>query len=390
MAEIQLYLDEYKDVPMRSTILTLTILLFTLQLHAAEKPYASPPNQSVVQNEVGKYRHIVGSRPGRKGGFRIEAETINSRTVVHNYGHGGYGVTLSPGSAIEAIKLVEEKLNGKSKAIVIGAGVNGLTIAYMLAKRNIDVEIITKDTYPNIVSGVAAALWNPYDISSSDEITSQRLYQIQANSLDWFGGLLNESSWGIRPVELFVPTERLLVSEVHFFIPFEQTPVKWHKTLPIEGFTIGGYQASTLFIDTSMYMPKLMDALKKMQVTVIQRELNSLNDFVKTIDEDVIVFNASGLGARWLAPDEAVYPIRGDLCIFDEQNISTAQKNDYVLMWGERPDYMFTRVSNEQHQGQFIFGGVYEAGDNSKDIKSHYCERTIKSYLDFVKSASTR
>ncbi len=374
---------------MHITVLITTILAFTAQLHAAEKLYPSPPNQSVVQNEIGKYRHIVGSRPGREGGFRIEVEIINSKTVVHNYGHGGYGVTLSPGSAIESIRLVEEKLNDKSKAIVIGAGVNGLSIAYMLAKRNIDVEIITKDTYPNIVSGVAAALWNPYDISSSDEKTSQRLYQIQTDSLDWFGGLVNESSWGVRPVELFVPTERLLVSEVHFFLPFEQTPIKWHKTLPIEGFSIGGYQASTLFIDTSMYMPKLMDELKKMHIKVTQRELKSLPDFVKTLDDDSIVFNASGLGAKWLTADDAVYPIRGDLCIFDDQKISPKLKNDYILMWGERPDYMFTRVSNEQQQGQFIFGGVYEAGDDSRDIKSHYCERTLKSYLDFVKSAST-
>jgi glycine/D-amino acid oxidase-like deaminating enzyme len=373
---------------MRSFVFLLAVVLFMPAAQATDKLYASPPDQSIVKNEVGKYRHIVGLRPGREGGFRIEAETLSSRTVVHNYGHGGYGVTLSPGSAIEAISLVEDTFNDNTKVIVIGAGVNGLTIAYMLAQRNIEVEVLTKDTYPDIVSGVAAALWNPYDISASDEKSSQRLFKIQADSLDWFSGLVSEETWGIRPVELFVPTNSLLVSEVHFFLPFEQTPVKWHKTLPIEGFTIGGYQASTFFIDTSMYVPRLMAALKDMQVPITKKEVESLSEFVKSIDEDVIVFNASGLGAKWLAADDAVYPIRGDLCVFDEQKISADLKNDYVLMWGERPDYMFTRVSNEQHTGQFIFGGVYEAGDGSTVIKTKYCDRTLNSYLEFIKMAS--
>ena len=32
-------------------------------------------------------RTMVGLRPGRRGGFRLEAERIDGKTVVHNYGH---------------------------------------------------------------------------------------------------------------------------------------------------------------------------------------------------------------------------------------------------------------------------------------------------------------
>lgn len=52
--------------------------------------------------------HAVGLRPGRHA-IRLEAEAIgDGRVVVHNYGHGGSGVTLSWGCAEEVVALVKE------------------------------------------------------------------------------------------------------------------------------------------------------------------------------------------------------------------------------------------------------------------------------------------
>jgi D-amino-acid oxidase len=49
----------------------------------------------------------VGLRPGRKT-IRIEKETLSdSRTVIHNYGHGGSGFTISWGCAEEVIQLLQ-------------------------------------------------------------------------------------------------------------------------------------------------------------------------------------------------------------------------------------------------------------------------------------------
>jgi D-amino-acid oxidase len=48
----------------------------------------------------------VGLRPYRKSGVRVErAELRDGRTVVHNYGHGGAGFTLSWGCAAEVFQL---------------------------------------------------------------------------------------------------------------------------------------------------------------------------------------------------------------------------------------------------------------------------------------------
>jgi D-amino-acid oxidase len=48
----------------------------------------------------------VGLRPFRKSGVRIERDRLgDGRTVIHNYGHGGAGFTLSWGCAREVLEL---------------------------------------------------------------------------------------------------------------------------------------------------------------------------------------------------------------------------------------------------------------------------------------------
>ncbi|MBD0747845.1 FAD-dependent oxidoreductase [Streptomyces sp. CBMA152] len=54
--------------------------------------------------------HRAGLRPVRDGGVRIEAEATSSGgVVVHNYGHGGAGVTVAWGCAREAAALAASR-----------------------------------------------------------------------------------------------------------------------------------------------------------------------------------------------------------------------------------------------------------------------------------------
>ncbi|KAJ8877262.1 hypothetical protein PR048_021716 [Dryococelus australis] len=56
-------------------------------------------------------REWVGLRPHRSI-VRVAPEIINSPAgklkIVHNYGHGGYGVTTAPGTAIHAVRHLKQ------------------------------------------------------------------------------------------------------------------------------------------------------------------------------------------------------------------------------------------------------------------------------------------
>src|SRR5688572_13861490 len=52
-------------------------------------------------------RTVVGLRPYRPSGFVVRSERINNKTIIHNYGHGGAGITLSWGTAKLAVDLAK-------------------------------------------------------------------------------------------------------------------------------------------------------------------------------------------------------------------------------------------------------------------------------------------
>ncbi|MFZ3010102.1 MAG: FAD-dependent oxidoreductase, partial [Candidatus Microsaccharimonas sp.] len=49
---------------------------------------------------------IVGFRPVRSIGPRVEKELVGTKTIIHNYGHGGNGIILSWGTSFSAVELL--------------------------------------------------------------------------------------------------------------------------------------------------------------------------------------------------------------------------------------------------------------------------------------------
>src|SRR4051812_28731098 len=61
-------------------------------------------------------RTMAGLRPYRAPGFVVRAEALGDKRLVHNYGHGGAGITLSWGSSRLAIQL---GLQGHEGAVAV-------------------------------------------------------------------------------------------------------------------------------------------------------------------------------------------------------------------------------------------------------------------------------
>ncbi|MGH6793444.1 MAG: FAD-dependent oxidoreductase, partial [Methyloceanibacter sp.] len=81
----------------------------------------------------------VGLRPCRPSGFVVKSEPFGDKMIIHNYGHGGCGVTLSWGTADMAAKLA--LATPHRKAAIIGCGIIGLTTARLLQDRGFTVAI---------------------------------------------------------------------------------------------------------------------------------------------------------------------------------------------------------------------------------------------------------
>src|SRR3954451_16325169 len=75
-------------------------------------------------------RTVVGLRPYRPSGFVVRAEKLGDKLLVHNYGHGGAGITLSWGTSKLAVDLGAQGHTGPVG--VLGCGVVGLSTARLL------------------------------------------------------------------------------------------------------------------------------------------------------------------------------------------------------------------------------------------------------------------
>jgi glycine/D-amino acid oxidase-like deaminating enzyme len=53
------------------------------------------PLPRVLVDESRIIRTVAGLRPYRRSGFVVRAEPLGAKRLVHNYGHGGAGITLS-------------------------------------------------------------------------------------------------------------------------------------------------------------------------------------------------------------------------------------------------------------------------------------------------------
>lgn len=98
-------------------------------------------------------------RPFRPMGPRLDTETIGDKLVIHNYGHGGSGWSLSWGSADIAVEKARSVL--PDAVAVIGCGIIGLTSAIAAQRAGMDVTIYTRDLLPRTRSVRANGRWTP-------------------------------------------------------------------------------------------------------------------------------------------------------------------------------------------------------------------------------------
>src|SRR5213082_3026364 len=112
-------------------------------------------------------RTTVGLRPHRDSGFVLRAEKLDAKTIVHDYGFGGSGMSLSWGCGALVADLTRQ--TGEHRAAVIGCGAPGVCAARQLRRRGWDVTIYAATVPPDTTSNMSMAGFTPTTALVSNE-----------------------------------------------------------------------------------------------------------------------------------------------------------------------------------------------------------------------------
>jgi glycine/D-amino acid oxidase-like deaminating enzyme len=120
---------------------------------------AGPPLVPIRARTDRIFDIAVCLRPFRPAGPRVDVERLGDTLVVHNYGHGGSGWSLSWGSSARAVRLAMQ--NSPGEVAVIGCGVLGLTSAILAQRAGARVTIYAREQLPLSTSARATGEWTP-------------------------------------------------------------------------------------------------------------------------------------------------------------------------------------------------------------------------------------
>lgn len=274
-------------------------------------------------------RVVCGLRPCRHGGLRIETQTIGDKLIVHQYGHGGCGVTISFGTAEIACKLLESNSSRTEPVAVLGAGVVGLVTARMLAKRGQSVTIYADRVAHETTSVLAGALWLPVGVEfGTGHSAEDRKDRILRDSIHAFR-TLDPARYAVEELGIYEPAGSH--TEEGLFAPGlieEPEPI---IEFPFHCAAQPGRMFRTLFIHTPRFLEALLEDLRDLGVSIIPRRFDTLGA-LKSVKESVVI-NCMAMGSGMLFEDPAVYPARGVLVHMKPQDLGYCVHDGYKYMF---------------------------------------------------------
>ncbi len=313
---------------------------------AADAP-KSLPSIRVAEDRI--TRKIAGLRPFRPSGFLVGIDHLGDKTVIHNYGHGGCGVTLSWGTADMAVKLALQTPHRKTA--VVGCGAVGLATARLLQDRGFDVAIYAKELPPNTTSNIAAALFGVTSLVDDAHHTGEivgRIQQAARFAHRYYQNFIGER-YGVRWIDFFLIGEQPQEQPWDFAITPELYPLTVIEPAEKPFPTNYASRFPSMFIETNIYLPQILSDFLLRGGQLHVRDFADRAELAEIAAP--LIVNCAGLGAKALFGDDELTPIKGQLTLLLPQ-----PEVNYVYLDGARDLYMFPR------RDAIILGGSHQQG----------------------------
>lgn len=331
-------------------------------------------------------RTTIGLRPHRPSGFVLRADKLDGKTLIHNFGHGGSGMSLSWGTASMATDLALP--HAERKAAVLGSGVVGLTSARELQRHGFEVTIYAATVPPDTTSNMSLAGWTPTSgLVDNDKRTAEwdaqfrQAVEIAYRRLQ----LLTGPKYGISWIANYSPTE--------FATPAPGGNQPQNPRGPLMPASItnprlvlepGEHPFPTKYaierhemrIEPSIYLDALMNDFLLWGGKVVIRKFDTPRD-IAALPENVIV-NCTGLGAKAIFNDAELMPLKGQLTVLMPQpeiNYSTSGAARQ-LPPGAGFIHMMPRTDG------IVLGGTSLRDDWSMTVNEKERERIVSMHIE--------
>jgi glycine/D-amino acid oxidase-like deaminating enzyme len=312
----------------------------TTQLAPRRPPLRLPP-VNVSWDRV--IRTTIGLRPHRPSGFVLRAEQLDGKTIIHNFGHGGSGMSLSWGCASMATDLALPHTD--RRAAVLGSGVIGLSAARELQRHGFEVTIYAATVPPDTTSNMSLAGFTP----TSGLVDGER------RTAEWDAQFRQAVEIAYRRLQLLAGP-KYGISWIMNYSPTDNGPAPGQGgggggnaggrgplmpasiTNPRVVLDRGEHPFPTRYaierqemrIEPSIYLDALMNDFLLWGGKVVIRRFETPRDVV-ALSENVIV-NCTGLGSKALFNDPELMPLKGQLTVLMPQSEIT-----YSTSGGAKP-----------------------------------------------------
>ena len=226
--------------------------------------------------------------------------------------------------------------------VVVGAGVVGLTTAIALAEAGVPTRVTAAEPPSRVTSVAAGAIWGPVTCGPAD-----RCYEWSRTGLEVLSALADEPGAGVHAL-----SGREVAATV-------ESPPKWMDLLPgvrilgagelPDGFASGWAYAAPA-VNMPVYLEYLLDRYGRLGGTVDYAAVASL----AAVDAPVVV-NCTGIGARALAGDDSLLPIRGQVVVVENPGI-----DEFYIDHGAAGDVDY--VYAFPHGDVIVLGGTAQPG----------------------------